>query len=113
MRKTFLLICVGVLLLSASAYAGEARHLRFPDAPIVLMLTAVIIRCRSSPFTACRVNGSWKTRGVEPDIVIENLPGRMAKGYDDQLDAAIEYVMRKLEEDPKTLPPKPGPPAER
>jgi len=54
-----------------------------------------------------------ENESVDPDIVIENLPGRMAKGYDDQLDAAIEHVMRKLEEDPKILPPKPGPPAER
>lgn len=66
-------------------------------------------------FSIYSLQGEWimENQGVEPDIVIENLPGRMAKGYDDQLDAAIEYVMRKLEEDPKTLSPRPGPPAER
>ncbi len=66
-------------------------------------------------FSIYSLQGEWimENQGVEPDIVIENLPGRMAQGYDDQLDAAIEHVMRKLEEDPKTLPPRPGPPAER
>ena len=54
-----------------------------------------------------------ENESVDPDIVIENLPGGMARGYDDQLGAAIEHVMRKLEDDPQTLPPKPGPPAER
>jgi len=66
-------------------------------------------------FSIYNLEGEWimENEGVEPDVVVENLPGRLAKGYDDQLDAAIEYIMKKLEEDPKTLPPRPGHPAKR
>jgi tricorn protease len=66
-------------------------------------------------FSIYNLEGEWvmENEGVEPDTIVENLPGRMAKGYDDQLEAAIDYIMKKLEEDPKTLPPRPGAPAER
>ncbi len=51
--------------------------------------------------------------GVVPDIEVDNNPDRLAAGYDDQLDAAIDYIMEKIKADPKTLPPLPPPPEPR
>ena len=61
------------------------------------------------------LDGKWiiENHGVEPDIEVDNLPDRAARGYDDQLIKGIEYIMGKLKEDPKTLPPFPGPPEKR
>ena len=96
---------------------APGSHLCYPNP---LTEGPLHVRARSSQASTVRVNiynleGEWvmENEGVEPDTVVENLPERLARGYDDQLDAAIGYVMKKLEEDPKTLPPKPGPPAER
>ncbi len=61
------------------------------------------------------LKGEWvmENSGVQPDSVVENLPNRLALGYDDQLDKAVEYIMKKMQEEPKELPPKPGPPSPR
>jgi tricorn protease len=61
------------------------------------------------------LDGEWimENVGVEPDMEVENLPDRLALGYDDQLDAAIEYISEKIQEDPKVLPPLPPPPEKR
>jgi tricorn protease len=61
------------------------------------------------------LDGKWiiENHGVEPDIEVDNLPDRAARGYDDQLIKGVEYIMGKLKEDPKTLPPFPGPPEKR
>ncbi|MEA3297189.1 MAG: PDZ domain-containing protein, partial [candidate division Zixibacteria bacterium] len=61
------------------------------------------------------LNGEWimENIGVEPDIEVDNPPDRMALGHDDQLDKAIEYIMHKLETEPRPLPDKPSPPTPR
>jgi len=61
------------------------------------------------------LSGDWvmENEGVYPDIEIDNLPDRAARGYDDQLDRAIEYIQGKLAQDPKTLPTLNGPPTPR
>jgi len=66
-------------------------------------------------FGIYNLEGEWimENVGVEPDIEVDNLPERAALGYDDQLDRAIEYISKKIEEDPKTLPPLPSPPEKR
>jgi len=66
-------------------------------------------------YTFYDLDGNWVVEnvGVEPDIEVDNPPSRTAQGCDDQLDRAIEYVMDKLQKDPKTLPPVPGPPTPR
>ncbi len=46
--------------------------------------------------------------GVEPDIVVDNLPLETYRGKDRQLDAAIMHLLEALERDPKPLP-KPPP----
>ena len=54
--------------------------------------------------------GKWLIEGpgVYPDVEIENDPGSMMKGEDSQLDAGIEYLLRKIKDEPKTLPPQPA-----
>lgn len=66
-------------------------------------------------FGIYNLKGEWvmENSGVQPDSVVENLPNRLALGYDDQLDKAVEYIMKKMQEEPKELPPKPGPPSPR
>lgn len=46
--------------------------------------------------------GEWliEGHGVEPDIVVDNLPHATFKGEDAQLKAAIEYLRKKLAEEP-------------
>jgi len=43
--------------------------------------------------------GDWPIEGwgVEPDQVVENLPGDVVDGEDTQLDTAVEYLLRQLE----------------
>ena len=50
--------------------------------------------------------GEWiiENHGVDPDIVVENLPHATFNGQDAQLDAAFSYLLDKIESDPKTVP---------
>ena len=50
--------------------------------------------------------GNWliEGHGVDPDIVVDNLPHSTYKGEDTQLDAAIEYLQKLLEKDPRPVP---------
>lgn len=61
------------------------------------------------------LEGEWvmENVGVVPDLEIDNPPDRMARGFDDQLMKAVEYILKKLEEDPKVLPEIKGPPTPR
>jgi len=43
-------------------------------------------------------------RGVEPDITVDNLPFETFKGKDAQLEYAIEYLKKKLKEEPVAAP---------
>lgn len=53
--------------------------------------------------------GSWliEGHGVDPDMVVDNLPHATFEGKDAQLDAAIEYLQKRIKEDP--VPPMPPP----
>jgi len=61
------------------------------------------------------LGGQWimENVGVVPDIEVDNLPDRLAQGYDDQLDKAIEYLLDKIKTEPRTLPGRPQPPNPR
>jgi len=50
--------------------------------------------------------GKWliEGRGVEPDTVVDNLPHSTFEGKDAQLDAAIEYLERRVKEKPVEAP---------
>jgi tricorn protease len=53
--------------------------------------------------------GEWliEGHGVEPDIVVDNLPHATFKGEDTQLEAAVEHLKRLIEKDPVEAPPVP------
>ena len=43
-------------------------------------------------------------RGFEPDIEVDNLPYATFNGEDAQLDRAIQFLLNKIEEDPREVP---------
>ena len=53
--------------------------------------------------------GEWliENHGVDPDIVVDDLPNATFNGEDAQLEAAIEYLKDEIERDPRTVPPPP------
>ncbi len=53
-----------------------------------------------------------ENRGVEPDLVVQNMPQELARGVDAQLDRAIEEVLRLREARPPVKP-EFGPPRDR
>jgi len=55
------------------------------------------------------LSGKWSIegRGVEPDIVVINMPSEVLKGMDAQLFKGIEYLLKKIEEDPIVMPDRP------
>src|SRR5690606_21275475 len=57
-------------------------------------------------------DGSWilEGHGVDPDIEVDNDPASLHRGEDPQLARAIEEVLRRMEEEPRKLPPRPEPP---
>ncbi|MEQ8531493.1 MAG: S41 family peptidase [Imperialibacter sp.] len=54
--------------------------------------------------------GKWlvEGHGFEPDIVVDNLPHATFQGEDAQLKAAIEFLQKKIKEDPRPVPPVPA-----
>jgi tricorn protease len=64
---------------------------------------------------AVSLEGEWimENVGVRPDIEFEQSPDLVMQGRDPQLEKAIEYMLEKIRTEPKTLPPKPGPPEPR
>ena len=42
--------------------------------------------------------------GVEPDIVVDNLPHETFNGRDRQLETAVEFLQRLIREDPRDVP---------
>ena len=56
--------------------------------------------------------GNWviEGHGVEPDIEVTNLPRDILDGRDPQLEKAVDLLLEKLAEDPRTLPGRPADP---
>jgi len=52
------------------------------------------------------LNSQWviENYGVAPDTEVEDLPGDLLAGHDAQLQAGIDYVLRQIEANPKTIP---------
>jgi tricorn protease len=50
--------------------------------------------------------GEWLIEqiGVVPDMVVDNLPHATFNGSDAQLDAAIQYLLGQIEQDPRDVP---------
>ncbi len=55
------------------------------------------------------LDSQWviENHGVEPDIEVDDLPGDVVRGYDAQLHTAVDYLMKKIKAQPRTLPPPP------
>jgi tricorn protease len=53
--------------------------------------------------------GKWliEGHGVDPDMVVDNLPHESFNGADRQLDAAIKHLQELIEDDPRDVPPAP------
>jgi tricorn protease len=54
--------------------------------------------------------GEWLIEqiGVVPDQEVDNLPHATFNGEDAQLDAAIQYLLQQIEQDPREVPPPPA-----
>jgi tricorn protease len=54
-------------------------------------------------------DGKWliEGHGVDPDVVVDNLPHATFTGSDAQLDAAIKFLQDEIKKDPRPLPPPP------
>jgi tricorn protease len=54
--------------------------------------------------------GQWliEGHGVEPDIVVDNLPHATFAGEDAQLKAALDLLKREISSDPRPVPPPPA-----
>jgi tricorn protease len=54
--------------------------------------------------------GEWliEGHGVDPDIVVENLPGETHAGRDAQLEAAIAHLEKLIRDEPRPVPKPPG-----
>lgn len=55
-------------------------------------------------------NGEWliEGHGVEPDVVVDNLPHATFGGEDAQLAAAVKLLKKKIKDEPVVLPPVPA-----
>jgi tricorn protease len=53
--------------------------------------------------------GQWliEGHGVDPDLVVDNLPHATFEGQDAQLEAAIEYLQDLIAKEPRPVPPHP------
>ncbi|MGA8151422.1 MAG: PDZ domain-containing protein [Terriglobales bacterium] len=82
---------------------GGVRGIR---GEIFLMDGGYITRPESSLYG---LDSKWlvENRGVQPDIVVENRPDLVVKGQDPQLEKAIELLMKEIQANPMTLPPRP------
>ena len=54
--------------------------------------------------------GEWliEGHGVEPDIIVDNLPHETFLGKDAQLAAAIKHLKDLIAKDPRAVPPPPA-----
>src|SRR6266576_4653718 len=60
-------------------------------------------------FARYDLQSKWvvENKGVAPDIEVDNRPDLVVKGQDPQLERGIQEVMKEIQANPKTLPPKP------
>jgi len=59
--------------------------------------------------------GSWliEGHGVDPDVVVDNLPHATFNGRDAQLEAAVKHLQKLIAKDPRPVPPAPKYPDKR
>jgi tricorn protease len=66
-------------------------------------------------FAAFGLDSKWvmENHGVDPDIEVDNLPKLVMEGQDPQLEKGIEVLLKKIKEEPKKLPQRPGYPEKK
>ena len=48
------------------------------------------------PVSAKDINGNWmENNQTEPDVKVKNMPGTIATGKDEQLEKAVEVLMKE------------------
>jgi tricorn protease len=59
--------------------------------------------------------GQWliEGHGVDPDIVVDNLPHATFNGRDAQLEAAVKHLEELIRKDPRSIPPRPAYPEKK
>ncbi|UCD65069.1 MAG: PD40 domain-containing protein [Candidatus Zixiibacteriota bacterium] len=59
--------------------------------------------------------GEWdvENHGVDPDVPVDNRPDLVVAGKDPQLEKSVELVLKKIEEEPPKLPPRPRYPVKK
>jgi len=62
--------------------------------------------CTPPQFGEFTAEGKWiiEGHGVDPDIVVFNMPGNVVKGIDEQLDKAIEVILKQIKESGNKTP---------
>jgi tricorn protease len=67
---------------------------------------------RTTPpqFGPYNVHGEWiiEGHGVVPDIEVQNMPSEVLRGRDTQLEAAVQYILARLADEPMEIPPPPA-----
>jgi tricorn protease len=60
-------------------------------------------------------DGEWdiENYGVDPDIEVDNDPKSLIEGHDAQLERGISEIMRMIETNPKSIPPRPKDPVKK
>ena len=60
-------------------------------------------------FSLYGLDSQWliENHGVEPDIVVDNLPDLVMQGHDPQLERAIAVLLQQIQQQPKALPVRP------
>ncbi|MCZ2151966.1 MAG: PDZ domain-containing protein [Bryobacterales bacterium] len=63
-------------------------------------------------FAHASTDGAWiiEGKGVEPDIVVDNDPKSVIEGRDPQLERGVQEILKRIEQNPKTLPNRPADP---
>jgi tricorn protease len=53
--------------------------------------------------------GQWliEGHGVDPDLVVDNLPHETFQGRDAQIEAAVKHLQDLIAKDPRPVPPAP------
>lgn len=66
-------------------------------------------------FTGWGLEGKWLIEGwgTDPDSVVVDDPASVIQGRDPSLDAAINWLLKKIAQEPKTIPPMPSYPQDR
>jgi len=64
----------------------------------------------AAEFGVYGADGKWliEGHGVDPDIVVDNLPSATFNGKDAQLEAAVSYLKGMIKEQPNGVPPAPA-----